>query len=293
MNRMRWVVSLAKFVADDAGVEGDGRDPVRAVATVQLAGEEDVRELAVAVGLLRRVALSFWRSSMSKRPNSLAAALAVWMTVARLATSVGMSSSVSRKPREVVDLEGLLEAVDGDGALAHDPAGVVGQHVDAGVGLLESSASARTCARSAKSATWNGAPSSSATAAVFSGDLPTMTTSWPAALRVRAAAAPIPSLAPVMTIVREVASGFTVLLVAGGARCRRCGARVGCQYAEVRARPGHRVRSRGGRLRRPRRRRRARAGPTRAGGGRGATRRSRRRRTRWRARAPPASRRGR
>ena len=40
-----------------------------------------------------------------------------------------------------------------------------------------------------------------ATAAVFSGDRPTTTTRCPSLVSLRAAAAPIPSLAPVMTIV--------------------------------------------------------------------------------------------
>jgi hypothetical protein len=39
--------------------------------------------------------------------------------------------------RQVVDLEGLLEAVGGLGAVAEDAAGVVGEHVDAGVGGVE------------------------------------------------------------------------------------------------------------------------------------------------------------
>jgi hypothetical protein len=39
--------------------------------------------------------------------------------------------------RQVVDLEGLLEAVGGLGAVAEDTAGVVGEHIDAGIGGVE------------------------------------------------------------------------------------------------------------------------------------------------------------
>lgn len=59
----------------------------------------------------------------------MAAALEVWMTVALLATRVGISSLVSRKPAEVVDLERLLERVLGDGPRPHDAAGIVGERV--------------------------------------------------------------------------------------------------------------------------------------------------------------------
>jgi len=74
---------VGEVAADDAGVERDGRDALVGVATVQLAGEEDVAQLAVAVGDL---------------PKARAARDDVWMTVASLATRVGRSSWVSRKP---------------------------------------------------------------------------------------------------------------------------------------------------------------------------------------------------
>jgi len=61
-------------------VEGDGRDTSVVIPPVQLADEQDVGELAVAVGPARRVTL-----------------LAVCTTAAELSISVGSSRWVSRK----------------------------------------------------------------------------------------------------------------------------------------------------------------------------------------------------
>ena len=55
-------------------------------------------------------------------------------------------------------------------------------------------------------ATANGADISAAIAFVLSGSRPTTTTLWPCAFSVRAAAAPMPSLAPVITIVLDINS---------------------------------------------------------------------------------------
>src|SRR6478736_2446316 len=61
----------------------------------------------------------------------------------------------------------------------------------------------RTWARSAKSLTKKSAPISFAIASVFCAERPTTTTRSPCRAKVRAADAPMPSLAPVMTIVRS------------------------------------------------------------------------------------------
>ncbi|MDR7301610.1 hypothetical protein JOF55_001791 [Haloactinomyces albus] len=59
--------------------------------------------------------------------------LEVCTTAAPDAVSLSISSVVRRNGARWLDLEGLLEAVDGLGTVAEDAACVVGEHVDAGI----------------------------------------------------------------------------------------------------------------------------------------------------------------
>jgi hypothetical protein len=75
----------------------------------------------------RRSAL---RSSMSKREKRRAATLEVWMTEARADEAIAQQIREQER-RQMVRLEGRLEAVDRDRAIAEDAARVVREHVDA------------------------------------------------------------------------------------------------------------------------------------------------------------------
>ena len=146
---------------------------------------------------------------MSSLPKSEFAALEVLMTVAWLAASTSISSVVSRNGARWLtwNVVSWPSTVSSRGPIM--PPALFARTSIRGYFSFSCAARVRTWPRSAKSLTKKSAPISFAIASVFCAERPTTTTRSPCRAKVRAADAPMPSLAPVMTIVR---SGIEVSL---------------------------------------------------------------------------------
>ena len=79
----------------------------------------------------------------------------------------------------MIDLEGLLEAVNGLGAVAEDASGVVHEHVDARAGGVQAGRERADVVEPGEVGQEVVGGEFAATAWVLSGERPTMTTRWP------------------------------------------------------------------------------------------------------------------
>jgi len=110
--------------------------------------------------------------------------------------------------REVVDLEGQLVPVAGDGACSGgDQPGVVDQDVDPRVPGCQLRGELANLIEMREVGVVPIRAQFAATALVFAADRPATTTAAPRSLSDRAAAAPMPPLAPVTTIVQSRMAG--------------------------------------------------------------------------------------
>src|ERR1700722_18837417 len=127
MRRMKLSLPVGKLGAQAPGV----------VAGVELPGEQDVLQLRGAVGQLRGevpVVVQVVDVQMSEQARARAGGL----DYRGAAGQQRVHEEIGQQERgEVVDLKGLLEPVGGLGAVAEDAAGVVHQHVNAGVDAVQ------------------------------------------------------------------------------------------------------------------------------------------------------------
>ena len=188
-----------------ARMERDRGEAGAAGATCELADEQQAGQLRVGVGLEHAVpgVAPAGRARSGAAPR-WTATLQVKTTSARSSTRRSCSSRSSRKcPRwfvwNVVSMPSRVIRVPRE-----HRTGVERQHVDAAGPREQVRRGAAHVARSARSRRSGSAPTASATARVRTASRPIGTTSWPLRGERRAAASPMPELAPVSRIVRGV-----------------------------------------------------------------------------------------